>query len=114
MSVRAQVFVWTLQRVSAAVLGVCVLVHLATIIYAVRSGLTAAEILGRTSGSVAWATFYGVFIVATAVHAPIGLRNVIIEHSAWRGRSLDIALAILTLWILVAGFRSVFAVFGAA
>lgn len=114
MSVRAQVFVWTLQRVSAAILGICVLVHLATIIHAVRGGLTAAEILARTTGSVAWATFYGVFIVATAVHAPIGLRNVIVEHTSWRGRSLDIALTIVTLWILVAGFRAVIAVFGAA
>ena len=114
MSVRAQVFVWTLQRVSAAVLGVCVLVHLVTIIYAVRSGLTAAEILGRTTGSVLWATFYGVFVVATAIHAPIGLRNVVVEHTAWRGRSLDIALTVVLLWILIAGFRAVFAVFGGA
>ncbi len=37
---------------------VCVLVHLATIIYAVRGGLTAAEILERTRGSVGWAVFY--------------------------------------------------------
>ena len=114
MSIRAQVFVWTLQRISAAILGICVLVHLVTIIYAVRSGLTGAEILGRTTGSVAWATFYGVFVVATAIHAPIGLRNVAVEHTAWRGRSLDIALTIVMLWILVAGFRAVFAVFGPA
>lgn len=114
MSVRAQVFVWTLQRLSAAILGICVLVHLVTIIYAVRSGLTAAEILGRTSGSVAWATFYAVFVIATAIHAPIGLRNVLVEHLAWRGRSLDIVVALVIVGVLAAGFRAVFAVFGAA
>ena len=36
---------WIAQRASAAVLALCVVVHLATIIYAVRGGLTAAEIL---------------------------------------------------------------------
>ena len=48
MSVRAQVLIWTAQRISAAVLAVCVVVHLVTIIYAVRNGLSAAEILDRT------------------------------------------------------------------
>ena len=41
MSVRAQVLLWTAQRISAAVLAVCVVVHLAIIIYAVRTGLSA-------------------------------------------------------------------------
>ena len=53
--VRAQVLLWAAQRISAVVLAVCVLVHLATAIYAIRSGLSAAEILSRTRGSVGWA-----------------------------------------------------------
>jgi fumarate reductase subunit C len=57
MSVRTQTFLWVAQRASAAVLGVCVLVHLVTMIYAVRGGLTAGEILSRTQGSVAWLVF---------------------------------------------------------
>ena len=40
-----------LQRASAAVLAFAVTVHLATILYAVRGGLTAGEVLGRTRGS---------------------------------------------------------------
>ncbi len=104
---------WAAQRASAAVLAVCVLVHLVTIVYAVRSGLTAAEILGRTSGSVFWTAFYAFFVAAIAVHAPIGLRNVVMETTRWRGRSLEIAIvlagAILALW----GWRAVYAVVAA-
>ena len=74
-----QSLLWLAQRASAAVLALCVVVHLATMIVAVRGGLTAAEILGRTRGSVAWAAFYGVFVVGVAIHAPIGLRTIVAE-----------------------------------
>ena len=84
MSVRTQTFLWVAQRASAAVLGVCVLVHLVTMVYAVRGGLTAAEILGRTQGSVAWLAFYSLFVLAIAVHVPIGLRAVLGEWLKWR------------------------------
>jgi len=57
------------------VLAVCVLVHLATIVYAVQSGLSAAALLARTRGSVAFGAFYTVFVVAAAVHAPTGLSS---------------------------------------
>ena len=111
LSVRAQVLLWAAQRASAAVLAVCVLVHLATIIYAVRSGLSATEILDRTRGNVAWAAFYAVFVVAVAVHAPIGLRNVLREWTPWRGRTLDLVLIVFALTLLLLGFRAVIAVF---
>jgi len=110
---RTQVLLWSAQRASAAVLALCVLVHLVTIIYAVRSGLTAAEILARTSGSLAWAAFYGVFVAAVAVHAPIGLRNVLSETFGWRGRSLDIAMLCVGLTLAMWGWRAVYAVVGA-
>ena len=61
MSARAQAFLWIGQRASAAVLALCVLVHLCTIVYAVRGGLSAAELLARTQGNVAWLAFYTVF-----------------------------------------------------
>src|SRR3954468_14106640 len=83
---------WLAQRMSGAVLGVCVVVHLFTIIYAVRGGLTAAEILGRTYGSTAWFVFYTVFVVAAAIHAPIGLRPVLGEWLRWRGKSREVVL----------------------
>jgi len=101
------------QRATAFVLAFAVAVHLATILYAVRGGLTAAEILTRTHGNVAFALFYGLFVVAVAVHAPIGLRNVLRDWTAWRGRSLDVALTVFSLALLVLGLRAVFAVYGA-
>ena len=70
---------WYWQRVSAMVLAVCVLVHIATIVYAVRGGLTAAEILSRTRGSLAFGAFYAVFLAACAVHVPIGLAAILEE-----------------------------------
>lgn len=110
-SVRAQVLLWTAQRASAAVLAVCVVVHLVTIIYAVRNGLSAAEILGRTRGNVGWAAFYAVFVAAAAVHAPIGLRNILAETLRWRGRGLDLAVLGIGVALALLGLRAVCAVF---
>ena len=101
------------QRASAVVLAFAVAVHLATILYAVRGGLTAADILGRTHGNVGFLIFYAVFVIAVAVHAPIGLRNVLREWTRWRGSTLDLALALFALLLLVLGLRAVFAVFTA-
>jgi fumarate reductase subunit C len=111
LGTRAQVLLWTAQRASAAVLALCVIVHLVTIIYAVRSGLSAAEILERTRGSAGWAAFYALFVAAVAVHAPIGLRNVLAEAFDWRGRSLDLVMAALALALGSWGFRAVCAVY---
>ena len=99
------------QRLSAFVLVVAVAVHLATILYAVRGGLTAGEILARTHGNLIFALFYAVFVVAVAVHAPIGLRNVLREWTPWRGCSLDIILALFSLMLLTLGLRAVYAVY---
>ena len=73
---RLETRLWLIQRVSALVLAGCVIVHLITIVYAVRSGLSAATILGRLRGSLAWMAFYGIFVVAVALHGPIGLRAI--------------------------------------
>ena len=110
MNTRTQVLLWTAQRASAALLAVCLVVHLVTIIYAVRNGLSAAEILGRTRGNMAWAAFYAVFVLAIAVHAPIGLRNVLAETFGWRGRGLDVAVLAVAMTLVMWGGRAVFAV----
>ncbi len=99
------------QRLSAAVLALAVAVHLATILYAVRGGLTAGEILARTHGSLAFFAFYCIFVAAVAVHVPIGLRNVIREWTPWRGRTLDAALVAFAAMLLALGVRAVFAVY---
>ncbi len=108
---RTQVLLWGAQRISAMVLALCVIVHLVTMIYAVRSGLSAAEILGRTQGSVAWFAFYSVFVVAVAVHAPIGLRTIISETIDWRGRGLDVLAGVIGLSLAMWGMRAVIGVF---
>ena len=112
MSVRAQSALWLAQRASAAVLALCVVIHLATVIYAVRGGLSAAEILGRTRGSAGWAAFYSLFVLAVSIHAPIGLRAVFTEWLRWRGSSRDIFLLVFSLTLLAMGLRAVTAVFG--
>ncbi len=100
-----------IQRLSAAVLALAVAVHLATILYAIRGGLTAGEILARTHGNLTLFAFYSLFVVAVALHAPIGLRNVIREWTPWRGGSLDLALAIFAALLMVLGMRAVLAVY---
>ena len=92
-------------------LAVCVVVHLATIVYAVQGGLSAAEILGRTRGNAAWFAFYAVFVVAVAVHAPIGLRAVFTEWLKWRGASRDVVLLLFALFLAWFGMRAALAVF---
>ena len=102
---------FTLQRLTAFVLAFTVAIHLATILYAVQGGLTAGEILARTHGNLAFLAFYSLFVIAVAIHAPIGLRNVLREWTPWRGVSLDIALMLFSALLFVFGFRAVFAVF---
>lgn len=101
-----------LQRLSALVLAPLVLVHLMLILYAVRDGLTADEILGRTQGSVAWALFYGLFVVATAVHAPLGLRNILREWTGLGDKAAAGLAAAFALVLLLLGLRAVVAVVG--
>jgi len=102
---------WVAQRASAAVLALCVAVHLATMIYAVHAGLGAAEILHRTRGNVAWLAFYSLFLFAVVVHVPIGLRAVLGEWLGWRGRSRDAALAAFALALAWLGARAILGVF---
>ena len=78
------------QRLSALIMAPLVFGHIAVMIYAVQGGLSASEILGRTAGSFAWALFYGLFAVAVAVHAAIGLRVIAYEWTGLRGPGLGI------------------------
>ncbi|KGM89613.1 Succinate dehydrogenase/Fumarate reductase transmembrane subunit [Roseovarius mucosus DSM 17069] len=98
------------QRLSALVMGPLVLGHIAVMIYAIQGGLSTAEILGRTQGSLLWFLFYGTFVVAVSVHAAIGLRVIAHEWLRLRG----VALVALTWGIfgalLALGLSAVFAV----
>ena len=109
--VRRETWLWLAGRASAAVLALCVIVHLITIIYATRGGLSAAEILERTRGNGAWLAFYVVFVLPVAVHVPIGLRTIATEWLGWSGSTRDWALAAFGVGLLVMGFRATWAVF---
>jgi len=110
VSARTETRAWVAQRASAAVLALCVAVHLATLVVAVHEGLSAAAILGRTRGSLGWMAFYTLFVVAVAIHAPLGLRTIGAEWLAWKGRMADIACTAVGIVLLVLGIRAVAAV----
>jgi fumarate reductase subunit C len=107
---RAELVLWAAQRVTAVFLAGFVLVHLVTIVYAVRGGLTAAAILARTHASIAWPAFYALFVLAAAVHGAIGLRTIAAEWLGWRGRGADLSIAAIGLALAVLGLRAVAAV----
>ncbi|MFK5980105.1 MAG: succinate dehydrogenase [Rhizobiaceae bacterium] len=98
------------QRISAMLLAPWVLIHLGLILYAVRGGLTASEILGRTQGSVFWGLFYGSFVLLVTIHAPIGLRNILREWTPLKKHSIDPMCFMFGLFILAMGTRAVIAV----
>jgi fumarate reductase subunit C len=103
-----RLYVW--QRLTAALMAPLVLVHVAVIFYATRKGMSAADILGRTRGSVAWASFYGTFVAAVAIHAAIGVRTVLIEWSSLAERHAGMFAAMLGAFLLTLGMRAVAAV----
>ncbi len=113
MNARRETLLWIAQRATAAVLAVCVLVHLVTIVYAVRGGLSAAEILERTRGSIGWGVFYGLFAISAAVHGAIGLRTVAAEWLGFRGEAAEVATTIVAVVLTIMGLRGVVAVVGA-
>jgi fumarate reductase subunit C len=103
-----QLYVW--QRLTAAVMAPLVLVHIAVIFYATRQGLTAADILSRTRGSIAWASYYGVFVAAVSIHAAIGVRNILAEWSPLKNRGADLSAVAFGLALAALGLRAVAAV----
>ncbi|WP_415836184.1 succinate dehydrogenase [Polynucleobacter antarcticus] len=105
-----QAKLWYAQRISAMVLGLCVAVHLLIMFYAIRGGLTAGEILGRTQGNWLFAIFYEVFVLACFVHAPIGVANILRENFP-QSDKLTVLPWILACLILVLGTTAVIGVF---
>jgi fumarate reductase subunit C len=106
MNVR--LYAW--QRLTAASMVPLMFVHLAVIFYATRKGMTAADILSRTRGSAVWAAFYGFFVVAAAIHAGIGVRNIFIEWSPLKKRACNWLAIVFGSLLVVLGMRAVTAV----
>ena len=105
---------FVIQRASAALLAPLVLAHLVLIVVASNQGLSAAEILERTRGSLGWAAFYGVFVIAAAAHGATGLQVVLREWTALADkRAGQLAWAAFAL-LLVLGLRAVYAVINPA
>jgi fumarate reductase subunit C len=105
-----QAKLWYAQRISAMVLGLCVAIHLLIIFFAIRGGLSAQEILGRTQGNILFALFYEVFVIACFVHAPIGIANIVQETFPKSGLAKPLAW-ILAVLIFVLGTTAVVGVF---
>ena len=103
---------FVLQRLTAMVLAPLVLVHMGLVLVTIRGGLTAGEILARTQGSVGWALFYGLFVVTVAVHAPIGVRNVLREWTGLPRGAVDLLALGFAVLLLAVGLRAVWAVVG--
>jgi fumarate reductase subunit C len=110
LSLRNQARLWYWQRMSASVLALCVFVHLGVIIYAVHGGLSASAILGRTRGNLLFGAFYCVFVIACAIHVPIGLLRVAEEWLHWRGKSARAACLVVSAGLALLGLRAVYGV----
>jgi fumarate reductase subunit C len=106
MNVR--LYLW--QRTTAALMAPLVIVHIGVIFYATRHGMSAADILARTRGSIAWAAFYGLFVLAVSIHASIGVRNVLSEWIPLNERRIDACAVFFGLVLAALGLRAVAAV----
>jgi len=98
------------QRITALLMAPLVVGHLAVMIYAIQGGLSAAEILGRTQGSLVWFLFYGIFVVAVSIHGAIGLRTIAHEWGGLAGVMLDGFMWMVGLGLFIMGARAVWAV----
>ncbi len=105
-----EVRLYIAQRLTAAIMAPLVIGHLIVIVYAVQGGLSAEEILARTQGSLFWAFFYALFVLAAGIHAAIGLRNVAAEWLRFRGRAADWTMLGIALVLIALGLRAVWAV----
>ncbi|MFT2095753.1 succinate dehydrogenase [Acidiphilium multivorum] len=103
-----RLYLW--QRGTAMLLVPMILVHLAVIFYATSQNLTADAILSRTRGSVTWGLFYGIFVLLAAIHASIGVRNILQEWGRLRDRTAGQLAVLFGVLLLVLGLRAVAAV----
>jgi fumarate reductase subunit C len=107
---RMNMRLYMLQRATAIIMAPLVLAHLFVIFYATNRGLSAADILVRTRGSIGWGAFYALFVLAAATHGAIGVRVVAAEWAGMRGRQLDVLMWGFGALLVVLGLRAVAAV----
>jgi fumarate reductase subunit C len=100
---------YVLQRATATLMVPLVLVHIAVIFYATRQQMTAADILSRTHSSVAWASYYALFVAAVSIHASIGVRNVLAEWSRLTERRAGQIAIVFGVVLAFLGAHAIFA-----
>lgn len=96
-----------IQRISGGLLAGCLLIHIATILYAVQGGLSVAEIQNRIQGSEFWFVLYSIFIFAAIVHAAIGLKNV---FSEWIKLPPVLISVLVLVYFVVSSFLGISAI----
>jgi len=101
---------WYWQRMTAMAMALFVVIHIAVMVYAMNGGLSAAEVLGRTQGSVIWALFYGAFVVLVSVLASSGGRDTSVEWLRFSSGAAALTGNAIGLLLLVLGLRAVWAV----
>ena len=101
---------YLLQRASAVLMVPLIIGHLAVIFWATRQGISAADILGRTRGSIGWGLYYFAFVLLASVHGAIGVRAIAMEWAGLKGRRLELLMWVFGLVLLALGLRAVYAV----
>ena len=101
---------YMMQRITALIMAPLVIGHIVLMIYAVHGGLSSAEILGRTQGSIWWLLYYGVFVTTISIHAAIGLRVVLFETLKIKGATLSAFTWITFFALHYLGAKAVYAV----
>jgi fumarate reductase subunit C len=101
---------YMVQRLTAVAMVPFLVAHLVLILYATRHGLSAADILARTRGSLSWGAFYVVFIALAATHGAIGVRNVVNEATKLTAPTLNLIMWTFGSLLALLGLRAVMAV----
>ena len=111
---RVSIKLYVIQRATAVLMVPLIAGHLVVIFYATRHGLSAADILGRTRGSIGWGLYYATFVIAAAAHAAIGMRSVFDEWGpaalANHPRRLDTVMWVVGVGLALLGLRAIYAV----
>lgn len=113
MGQRLDIWLWLVQRGTAVLLAVFVLIHFVTIVLTIGHDVSAGAIVARVAGNSLFLLFYGLFAASAALHGSIGLRNILRETTG-TGRAADLvslAACALLLWL---GLRAAFGLYGLA
>ena len=113
MEHRLDIWLWLLQRGTAVILAIFVLIHFVTIVMTMGNGVSAEGIVARVAGNELFLAFYGLFAFAAALHGAIGLRNILREVT-WAGRAADLFSLVFCAALVWLGLRAAFGLYGLA